>query len=250
MSDLIYHYTSSDVLEKIITCKKLRFTNIISLKDKNEYKHGVQLLKNKIIEYENTHTITSKFDTSFLDRFTFAKSHYSVSFSELGDFLGFWNSYYVPKTGGIAIGFNREQVFERGFIINPCIYGDPYPPMGKDRYLWFKTIFDKKNIINISKNIEYIRITFQTAHIKEKCFEIEKEWRAIGYAPIDTQIVYFKKNDKEVKFFDYPININSIWEVIIGPSENQELIFADVRQIINTYGLNCKIVKSTIPLSL
>lgn len=49
---LIYHYTSLDTLTKIMCNSTLRFTNLDDLNDKSEYRYGVELLKNKILEYE------------------------------------------------------------------------------------------------------------------------------------------------------------------------------------------------------
>ncbi len=45
MGDIVYHYTSLDVLKKILASNKLRFTKMNSLNDKSEYKHGIRLLK-------------------------------------------------------------------------------------------------------------------------------------------------------------------------------------------------------------
>src|SRR5690606_14989387 len=149
-----------DVLKKILVGNKLRFTQMNSLNDKSEYKHGIQLLKNKIIEFEIKNNISNQFDVNLLDKFTFSSSLYSLSFTKNGDDLAFWNSYYVDKTSAVCIGFLKDKVFDNDFIINRCIYGDPYPAMSKERYYWFTEIFKTENILQLSKNREYIQITF------------------------------------------------------------------------------------------
>jgi hypothetical protein len=101
----VYHYTSLEVLKKIILSHRLRFTKIHSLNDRTEYKYGIQLLKNKIIEYEKNNYISVKFDNELLDRFSFLDKLYSISFTENGDDLTFWNSYYVDKLTPVSIGF-------------------------------------------------------------------------------------------------------------------------------------------------
>ncbi|MEJ5961597.1 hypothetical protein [Pedobacter immunditicola] len=98
----VYHYTSLGVLKKIIDYKALRFTKINSLNDKSEYKHGIQLLKNKMTEFEKENNTEGKFDLSLLDTFSFLDKLYSVSFTENGDNLTFWNSYYVDKVTPIS----------------------------------------------------------------------------------------------------------------------------------------------------
>ncbi len=45
----VYHYTSLEVLKKILLSQRLRFTRMNSLNDRSEYKYGIQLLKIKIL---------------------------------------------------------------------------------------------------------------------------------------------------------------------------------------------------------
>jgi len=250
MKEIVYHYTSLEVLQKIINSKELRFTKMNSLSDKSEYKYGIQLLKNKLIEYENNNYNSNRFNVELLDKFSFSDELYSISFTENGDSLAFWNSYYVDKFTPVSIGFMSDEVFSREFIINQCIYGDPYTLMTKERYEWFRQIFDIKNIIQISKNKEYIHITFQTAHIKQKAFEIEKECRAVSFVPENALFGEFDRNGKKIKYFDQQFNIGSLREIIIGPSKQQELNYQKIVLLISNIGLNCRLKKSTIPLEL
>ena len=107
----VYHYTSLEVLKKILFSQRLRFTRMNSLNDRSEYKYGIQLLKNKIIEYETNNNIKNRFDANLLDKFSFTDKLYSLSFTENGDNLAFWNSYYVDKTAPISIGFKSNIIF-------------------------------------------------------------------------------------------------------------------------------------------
>lgn len=247
----VYHYTSLEVLKKILLSHRLRFTKMHSLNDRTEYKYGIQLLKNKIIEYEKNNYITVKFDIELLDRFSFLDNLYSISFTENGDDLTFWNSYYVDKLTPVSIGFKSNTVFSNNeFIINHCIYDDPYPAMGKERYEWFRQIFDIRNIIKISKNREYIHITFQTAHIKQKPFEIEREWRAVSFAPKNGMFGKYLRNDEEIEYFDQEFHLESISEIIVGPSRKQEMNYNEVSSLISNYDLKTLVKKSMIPIEL
>lgn len=78
---LIYHYTSLDTLSKILANRTLRFTNMDNLNDKSEYRYGVELLKNKILEYETNFGVRNPFDVDLLDRFMFAGELFSISFT-------------------------------------------------------------------------------------------------------------------------------------------------------------------------
>ena len=250
MRNTVYHYTSIEVFRKIVEFKKLRFTQMNSLNDKSEYKYGLQLIKNKIVEFENDNNISSRFDVNILDNFMFSDDLYSISFSENGDNLAFWNSYYVNKTTPISIGFVQNKVFNNDLIINPCKYDDPYPKMTKERYVWFKQIFDIQNILMLPKNREFIHITFQTAHIKKKPFEIEKELRAISFPPKNVLIGKFYRGEKEINYFDQRINLNSICDIIVGPCSQQEKNYNEISQLIADNDLNSIVNKSDIPFEL
>lgn len=251
METIIYHYTSLDVLKIILETQKLRFTKMNSLNDRSEYKHGIQLLMDKIKQYEDSNNVVNKFNMELLNKFSFSDKLYSVSFTENGDDLAFWNSYYVDKTTPVSIGFIREKVFTNNdFIINRCIYGDPYPIMGKERYFWFAEIFKVKNILKLAKNREYIQITFQTAHIKNKAFEIEKEWRAVSFKSKSGVCGEFERSGKKVEYFDQSFNIESIREIIVGPSKLQETNYQKALLLASKSQLNCVMKKSVIPFEL
>lgn len=250
MGIMVYHYTSLDVLKKILEFKTLRFTKMNSLTDKSEYKYGSQLLKNKIIEFEKNNSVRNPFDIGLLDKFTFSDALYSISFTENGDDLTFWNSYYVDKFTPVCIGFMNDEIFSDGFIINRCIYDDPYAMMSKESYKWFRQIFDVSNILKIPKNHEYIHITFQTAHIKHKAFAIEKEWRAVSFLSKTGLSGKINRDGKEVDYFDQNFKLESIHEVMVGPSKQQELNYQEISSLISNHGLNSLVSKSIIPLEL
>lgn len=250
MGDIVYHYTSLEVLQKILVGNKLRFSKMNSLNDKSEYKHGIQLLKSKIDEFETKNNIINKFNINLLDNFSFPNNLYSISFTKNGDDLAFWNSYYVDKTTAICIGFLKDKVFDTDFIINRCIYGDPYPPMSNERYVWFTEIFKTQNLLQLSKNREYLQITFQTAHIKHKAFEIEQELRAVSFGSKNAEFGKFNRNGKEIEFFDQKFNLDSICEIIIGPSITQEMNYLLAKSLIFDKKLVCTIEKSAIPIEL
>lgn len=250
MKEIVYHYTSLEVLKKIINTGKLRFSKMNSLNDRTEYRHGIELLKSKIVEFENKHNIVDGFDTTLLDKFSFPDSLFSISFTKNGDDLTFWNSYYVDKNEPVCIGFLKEQVFDNNFIVNNCIYGDPYPPMSKERYQWFMDIFRRQNILQLCKNREYIQITFQTAHIKNKAFEIEQEMRAVSFGVKSSEFGKFQRNGKDVEYFDHTFNLESIAEIIIGPSRTQKDNYLKIDLLIQGKKLNCSLKKSQIPLEL
>jgi Protein of unknown function (DUF2971). len=245
MDQLLYHYTSFDAFCSIIKNVKLRLVNIRYLNDKSEYIYALNLLKNKTIEFEKNNNISKGIDLSMFDRFFFSNDLYSVSFCEKGNDLNLWRGY-CPPNGGISIGFDKDKIFPpHNIILNKCVYGNPYPPMEKERYEWFKFLFE--NVMLIHQNKEFIQMTYQTAYIKHEGFIGEQEWRGISHAPQTKQIYYFTRGKIKVPFFDVEFCKDSIQNIYIGPSESQEMLFQKVENELHTNDINCSIVKSEIP---
>ena len=138
----LYHYTTIDTLEAIISNRTFRFTSLQDLNDTTEYSYGITLLKNKIIEYERHNNISEKIDLSMFDRFMFGRDLYSVSFTERKDDIIYWNSYYITPNESVAIGIDSGRIFDKNIFLNKCVYGDPYPNLDKENYQFFKFLFD------------------------------------------------------------------------------------------------------------
>lgn len=204
------------------------------------------MLKNKIREYEANSGVINPLNLNLLDRFMFAGDLFSVSFTEGADDLYFWNSHYVPSNKGVAIGFEIREIFGPELIINKCIYGDPYGKMGRDRYLWFRNLFIDP--LAISKNREFIHITYQTGYIKQPAFSLENEWRTITFPLKETGV--YNSVRGECLYFDYPFNVQAIKEIIVGPSITLHKNMDRVENLIKQYILNCTMRRSCIPLAL
>lgn len=242
----IYHYTSINTLKIILKNKTLRLTNMDNLMDTSEYYYGVNLLKKSVMDYEESKNIlTNKINIDLFDRFMFSGQLYSISCTENGDDLNFWNSYYVPKDSAISIGFDKDMIFDQNLIFNRCIYGNPYPKMNKNTYEWFKSLFS--NPLLLHSDLNFIKITFQTAMIKNPCFSTEREWRAVSFPLIKTTT--FKRGQRECQCFDYPINLNAIKRITIGPSSKTNENIDVINTLIGLYIPNAAMGYSSLPVS-
>lgn len=242
----VYHYTSIDTLNKILTNKSFRFTNLNDLNDKSEYKYGISLLKSKTQEYENKHNIKNRINPDMFDWFLFDGDLYSTSFTENGDDLNFWNSYYIEKNNSLSIGIDKDRLFNGELSINKCKYGDPYPEMDSETYNWLKSLFG--NVLLIHKDLNFIKITYQTAFVKQSCFSSENEWRCVTF-PMG-EVHTFRRRDRNCRYFDYAINLNAIVDIIVGPSNKQIDNFNSVNNLISKLGIEINVSRSNIPLEI
>jgi Protein of unknown function (DUF2971) len=108
-TDLVFHYTNLSALIGIIENQCLWATSLHSLNDRNEYKHGIDIVKEAIesIRTEENKSILHAISVvlnqdSEVDR-------YVVCLSKNGDSLSQWRAY-GNNGSGISIGFNREKL--------------------------------------------------------------------------------------------------------------------------------------------
>ena len=249
---IVYHYTSINTFEKILQSKALRFTNLRDVNDKSECYYGLNLLLDRVTDYENKRGIelNKRIPQSFFHHFFFTNYLYSVSFTENGDDLVFWNSHYIDKNKAVSIGFETATLENSGFRLNFCIYGDPYPhSLDADTYMMLRHFYLDPE--QIPKNLKFIQMTHQSAHIKNESFEPEKEWRAIFLPHMRLEPNIFKRGDKSCRYFDLPFDVRAITKVVVGPAGDNICRNIDmVKEIARKYKIEIDIDYSKIPLEL
>lgn len=244
---IVYHYTNIEVLKIILATQKLRLTNLRMLSDKSEYMHALNLLIKGVSEYEYRLGIEPKYHIpqKFYDKLFFPDDLYVVCFTENGDDFNFWNSKYVGTTQPIAIGFQFNALRNDNIILNRCYYGDSLPAKVDNR------------IYNLIRNIYtchyteeekylFIHLTHELAHIKQRAFISENEWRFI--TP-DASKIYNKNRKQEAKdkYIYNNINIHGIAKIVIGGGENIPRNHTLVEEIVKQYNISPDIIDSKIP---
>lgn len=252
MPKIVYHYTSINTFEKILQSKALRFTNLRDVNDKSECYYGLNLLLDRVTDYENKRGIrlSNRIPISFFHHFFFTNYLYSASFTENGDDLVFWNSHYIDKNNAVAIGFDTARLENVNFRLGFCIYGDPYPQnMDADTYMMLHNLYLHPE--QIPQNINFIQLTYQTALIKNKSFEPENEWRTIFLPHMKREPSVFKRGDKSCRYFDLPFDLRAITKVVVGPAgANIHRNLDIVAEIASKNKIEIDIDYSKIPLEL
>lgn len=108
-TDLVFHYTNLSALIGIIENQSLWATHLYFLNDRNEYKHGMDIVKEVVesIKTEENKSILHAIsvvldDVSKVDK-------YVICFSKNGDSLSQWRAY-GNNGNGVSIGFNRKKL--------------------------------------------------------------------------------------------------------------------------------------------
>ncbi|BDA78569.1 hypothetical protein LPTSP3_g14990 [Leptospira kobayashii] len=194
LPDKIYHYTDLTGFLGITKGKELWASNASYLNDSKEIVHGLNLIKECILTYKNSHhdkdfkDLVGELTESILS-ITGESKNYIVSFCEDGDLLSQWRGY-TKSNVGIAIGFNtqnlRGMIAESGVIrkihyngeVQKQVISEVIPLILDYLYIYFKTRFKDFNyehfVLYFLLIIKNYAITF-----KNESFAEEKEWRII-----------------------------------------------------------------------
>jgi CRISPR/Cas system CMR-associated protein Cmr5 small subunit len=186
---LVYHYSSLTTLLSIIENQCLWATNIFFLNDRNEFKHGLNIIKEESESLKNDENqyILKAIETQLGEQYN--SERYVICFSKKGDLLSQWKSYGNNGTG-VSIGFDPKKlklslfgdisekyiVYDRQkqsviikLIIKEAI--DFFAPK-KEQYDWGEYLFLKAIAIIVTDLLEFI-----IADYKDSSFEEEQEYR-------------------------------------------------------------------------
>jgi hypothetical protein len=112
---MLYHYTNDAGLAGIIESGRLWFSDIFSLNDPSELRHGLSIAINLLKSRASTArpevaTFASMFERFDLDAGIEAAGHFFICcFSGDGDDLGQWRAY-ADNGQGFALGFDTAQL--------------------------------------------------------------------------------------------------------------------------------------------
>ena len=128
-AELVYHYCSTDVFQKIVANKKIRLSDITKSNDSAELKWASQFVKDIFMEkFKNAANSDKKFFecyppdffAKYLSRYTRENfddderyyTFYVCCFSAVGDQLSQWRGY-ADDGKGLSVGFDREKMKEK-----------------------------------------------------------------------------------------------------------------------------------------
>lgn len=267
-----YHYTPLDACINILNRNskpyyELWASHLEFLNDTEEYKHGLKIIRDQLIELLHNRKASSiiedflhELEEKILGVSPIERDVYIICFSLNPNSLTQWK--YYGKNCGIAIGLNLQQCKYSGFIANDNT------PLSVPTVGPFRVIYDnekKKKIVNqiINSALEkYFQGSSEDRDrklisglnkligicplFKDGDFSDEEECRLI-FRPI-----YYKEDDDISSLFNYrnkegtllpyfKIQIHPstdlfstpiVSKVIIGPGQNKKYVYSSIKHMI------------------
>jgi len=280
--DIVFHYTDCTGLLGILKSGGIRLTDIFSLNDPSEVRHGVNLA----VEILNTETqrgnpAASKFANKFKnysETGVEVAAHFFVAcFSDTHKDLGQWRAYgddgkgftigfdgkllegtfvkrdneTVPGNGTFPITYNDNRLIEiYKQIVNEVL---PLFAMTEGRNLSDAIINEFEKYLSI---VATISILYAAVLFKHIAYKNEKEYRFLQIRAVnesDDNLGYRARLNSLVRFSEFDWNTTDqqvLREIVIGPAadENSAKVFA--QECLRASGIDpdrVKIHKSKIP---
>ncbi|MHA5498457.1 DUF2971 domain-containing protein [Pseudomonas aeruginosa] len=266
---LLYHYTDANGLLGIIRNKSLWATHIEFLNDSMEFHSGINSINDLCEELEKAYRDSEddvQRESSSLypmirnfvyDNLT-NRNLYTTSLTKSKDNLRQWMAY-CPPNGGYAIAFNKEKILISGedqrHLKVVCRLEDvDYHRKKLREFLDVDAIVECIQRNNFNPRLagaELVhKILFHCCAIKEAEFENEEETRLVVQSSTkkDHRSQFRTRSGVIIPYFDYPIELDWIEEIIIGPTHHMELAQQGLKELLHKNNMSCNVIKSKCSL--
>lgn len=248
--ELIYHYTSIDAIVNGIIVNEpdpnreicLRATRCTHLNDKDELKSGLELIKGACEEIPQIYDGLKEMH----------RSSCSISFCRNADSLPMWNMY-GRNGNGVMLAFDTNilnKMYKHRFL--HCIYADTeYDLEVLEKFT--KSDFGKQFKLSASVKffIFYLLCAVYVSLRKNRAFEYEDEFRIIGignkFFEGETPTLYRTAKDIIVPYTNVFFPKNALKGVWMGPTNNEDLSVATMKEFLESKGFDIPVERSKIP---
>ena len=206
---VLYHYTTLSTLQ-IMTQRDADFicTYCASMNDRAEFATGLRVVEKFILNHpEDVDGLTVDAIKEVALNPQYAP--WSMSFSTNGDSLNQWIAYTDEHEGGVAVGFEINQLYERLsdikdknsiIFLSPCLYEVSHEkeieellvflfgPYKKHLYAIGCEKFPSMSKDTMRRYISFLLALIFSSIIKDESFRLEEEWRLVIH-PLDTEKV-------------------------------------------------------------
>jgi hypothetical protein len=242
--DVLYHYTTQAGLLAILKSASIRLTHTQYLNDRKEYRHALELVQVQLNERwgaAEKDAITRQAIDAMRAGISGTEGQCVCVFSlsEDSDSLSQWRAY-GGKSGGFALGFLRETLFEtcsrRTLRLAKCIY-DPVIQKQLVAEL-VDTVLHEALALRVPGMVDWDEEVGRLAAgsmnqfcplLKHHKFGDEKEWRLISgpIAPFSADFDFREGVSTVVPYFEVPLNPPGKEtfrpaKVVVGPTPHPE----------------------------
>lgn len=270
----LYHYTNLNGFSGIINSSELWLSNLYFLNDKNEYELGLKFVTEQLESYKDGFSVlkpTKYFIEALEKAIDFIKEKdapYILSMTADNDLLSQWRGY-TNNGVGVNIGFNEKFFKKNNLKVYKCIYNlekqkEIVNHILTQSIFMFVGIATSQGIFTDSDNIDLSqydravseagqyfidRTIFFCSLIKDKSFEEENEWRLL-HVDEESEINFINAGNyfkpfKKIKIEDLNESIN---EIMVGPSSEQELCGSSIKMLLKKNKIQIEKMKySRIP---
>jgi hypothetical protein len=280
---LSWHYTNDAGLRGILKDKKLWATDVRYLNDSHEYIHAIHRARADLAQrrpqVELDETFLRSFDqalTNYEEALTDRRGGHTAkafvfSLSTRRDHLPQWRAY-APGVLGFSLGFNIDHLpYVDSSGIFECIYSDAEKKRIVSGFIdetheHFRELttpppehpYQQRSILRMPDRrlAEYFPPI--AARMKHPGFEDENEWRVVLFEFPDgsaaREVVHRQGQAGPVPYVEIDLSGYSTWpiqEIMVAPSEDQDLAMEAARRAIRAAGLDfqgIRITASRIPL--
>lgn len=232
----LFHYTSAQAIQSILSNQKIWLTDIRFLNDSEELHNGLNIFLHELKNLQNISSLDEKYIKDAIEYIEDTLSDktnlgieedpfYVFSLGKAKDRLSQWRTY-----GNYAIEFDEANLEEFIPILHLCHYDDD-----SKRKIAKNILLKSLEKMCLDTNINHgcfglaglnaiEDIVEQAATFKHAGFFEEEEVRIISQLGQNT-IQYRAKNNMLIPYLELPISLDCIKCIHIGPSKEQELAF-------------------------
>ncbi len=280
MPETLWHYTSNATLLKILGSSSLWATHVSCVNDTTEVQHLFDLIFERLQRYSHISGAAPIIAllSSFGNKDHCATSDWYISsFCTDGDDLNLWRAY-TGQNGGVAIGFNSENLLSLALKGNRAVLSPSKIP---ETYL-LPVIYDRATktrlVSNLMREIRKLcirhsgiginvastnywavveeQIAVVAPLIKHTAFESEKEWRLMikfGCRSLDS-LAFLARPTTITRHL--PLSFGNLFqnapalisEIKIGPGQHQTITKTSVEALLNSKGYTgINVTCSSIP---
>ncbi len=268
--DTVYHYTSANGLNAILSSETLWFTRRDCLNDPTEHQHIHDVIKLCLSSFKadkafkrhlnslNEQLLSMKNPNSW---FTLDKNVYIASFSTNGDSIPMWMNYTKSShCDGYSIGFDTSILKEKdsAICISPVLYDFKSKEKIVNHFLdllhviWKQKKDSSDELNNIKNKIKMASMLFTSevgCFFKHPDYEYEKEARIIlRIKSKDKRIKIRTSNGFLIPYVPLPFEKKMIKSVTSSPTLNESIASVGIQAAAERYGYHINVCHSNRPL--